>query len=433
MEKSALPKVLVVGISSWDKKSGSNTLQNIFKCWDKDKLSYLYTRSGLPNSDICDNFFRISENQLIKSVLTRRPIGQVVTNTNAKQEDKDLQTEIKRYKKANMRKSWIMTFVRDAVWKFSVWKTKSLTAFLESTNPDVLFISIYPTIYMCRLQLYLIKKVKKPYLCYLSDDNYSYKPCGKNLLALLYRFFLRKYVRKIATGCAQMFTITETQAIETDSVFKTSSKILTKGIDFSHLTYTEPHINDPLHLVYTGNLLIGRLSTICEVAKAVAKINENGVKIVFDIYSQTAVKEKILKILNSKGTIFHGEVSREQIDDIQKKADILLFAESLEKRYQYAARLSFSTKLTDYFASGKCIFAIGNSSIAPVQYLQKNDCALIASNYQSILPSLLKITNDRNLILDYSRKAYECGLKNHNKLNIDEFFMNTVVEVSKMK
>ena len=85
-----------------------------------------------------------------------------------------------------------MSFVREFVWRFGKWKTQKLCDFIDENNPDVLFIPIYPTIYMCRLQEFVIKKTNKPYVCYLADDNYTFKSCGKNPLELLYRLFLRK-------------------------------------------------------------------------------------------------------------------------------------------------------------------------------------------------------------------------------------------------
>ena len=51
--------------------------------------------------------------------------------------------------------------------------------------------------------------------------------------------------------------------------------------------------------------------------------------------------------------------SEEARAEIQENADVVVFVESLEKEHRLVARLSFSTKLTDYFASGKCIFALG--------------------------------------------------------------------------
>ena len=429
--KEELPKVLLIGISSWNKHEGTDTLQSIFSCWQKDKIAQIYTRSGNPCSDVCESFFKISENQLIKSVLNRRPVGEKVPNNVSNIDNSDFKIESERYNKAHKKKSWFMSFVREFVWKFGKWKTKNLDQFISEVDPDVLFIPIYPVIYMARLQEYIIRKTKKTYVCYLADDNYTYKSCSKNPLELLYRFFLRKHVRKLAKDCQQMYTITKIEGEETDKFFGTKSIVLAKSINFTNSTYLEKTINKPISIVYTGNLLIGRDKTIKDVADAVRIINKNGKKIIFHIYCHTPPKVKMLRQIISDDVIFHGKVSKEEVKGIQDEADILLFVESLEKKDRYKARMSFSTKLVDYFAAGKCIFAIGDKNIAPILYLKENDAAIIASTKEEIFKQLNNISNDANLIRNYSKKSYNCGKLNHDKNDIDNRFVQTMILASK--
>ena len=44
-----LPKVLVIDVNAWRKDAGSNTLRDIFSCWDPTKLAVVYTSSQLPD------------------------------------------------------------------------------------------------------------------------------------------------------------------------------------------------------------------------------------------------------------------------------------------------------------------------------------------------------------------------------------------------
>ena len=428
--KQQLPKVLLIGISPWNKHEGTDTLQTIFGCWEKEKLAQIYTRSGNPCSDVCDDFFKISENKLIKSVLNRKPVGERVFNNISNQNNNDFIKENERYNKAHKKKSWFMSFAREIVWKLGRWKTKKLFEFIEEVNPDLLFVPIYPTIYMCRLQKYIIKKTKKPYVCYLADDNYTFKSCGKNPLELLYRLFLRKHVRYLSKHCTQMFTITQIEGNETDKLFGTKSVILSKSIDFTNLKYIDKQLNNPLKIVYTGNMLIGRDKTIKEVADAVREINTNGTKISFHIYTHTPPNEKLLKKIVSNDVVYHGKIDKRQIKAIQDDADILLFVESLTKKDRFKARMSFSTKLVDYFASGKCIFAIGDKNIAPIMYLKNHDAAIIATCVKDIKIQLNRMIDNQWLLKEYSIKSFECGLKNHNKETIDNCFIKTMIIAS---
>ena len=103
-----------------------------------------------------------------------------------------------------------------------------------------------------------------------------------------------------------------------------------------------------------------------------------------------------------------------------------MFVESLEKKYKYTARLSFSTKITDYLKSGKCIFAIGDKDIAPIDYFNHYDSAVTATSYDEIGAKLTKIIENPDIIKKYSKKAFECGKDNHNKESQKQILYNTI-------
>ena len=128
------PKVLVVGINPWIDNTGINTLINFFENWDKDSLAHIYTRAGLPNTKICDRFFRISEPKVLKSVIKRGiKTGEVVENGSVV--NKEMAEENNLYKK---KRGEFMSFCRELVWKLGKWKTKELDEFLDSFKPDII-------------------------------------------------------------------------------------------------------------------------------------------------------------------------------------------------------------------------------------------------------------------------------------------------------
>ncbi len=302
---------------------------------------------------------------------------------------------------------------------------------MKDVNADVYFVPIYPVAYTGWLQWYIIKKYHKPYVCYLADDNYSYQPCGKNPWAWVHRWLLRRIVRKLATNCTEMFTITKTEGVETDRDFGTHSVVLTKGIDYSKLAFDNRRPHTPIKMVYTGNLLIGRAASLVEISKALAKINKDGLKVTLDIYTPTMLDHETTKMLNINGCTKHAPVPKEQVAQIQKDADIVVFVESLEKEHRYDARLSFSTKLTDYFASGKCIFAIGDKIIAPIQYLEEYDCAVVSTDYSEVERQLRKLIDNPELITEYGRKSFETGRMNHEENKVKKIFVDTLCKAAK--
>lgn len=435
MKEKNLPKVLSISLSTWKKDSGIHTQTDLFKFWNPEKVAQIYLKSDLPNTPVCTKFFQISENAIIKSVFNRKPVGREVTNGGV-QNGNDLKAvneEKRLYAIAHRKKSWFFTLIREIVWACAKWRTVALDNFIEEFDADVYFVPIYPVAYTGWLQWYIIKKFPKPYVCYLADDNYSYKSCGRNFWSWIHRWLLRRIVKKLATNCTEMFTITRTEGLETDRDFGTHSIVLTKGIDYSKLTFDERIPNSPIKMVYTGNLLIGRAASLVAISMALKEINKDGVKITLDIYTPTELDKQTTMLLNSNGCIKHPPVPKEKVSQIQRDADIVVFVESLEMEHKFDARLSFSTKLTDYFASGKCIFAIGDKSIAPIQYLEEYDCAITCSDYDLVEQQLRMLIDNPMKINEYGRKAFETGKMNHEESKVKATFIDTLCKAANSK
>ena len=149
---------------------------------------------------------------------------------------------------------------------------------------------------------------------------------------------------------------------------------------------------------------------------------------VLDIYTTDVLTEEQKLALNRNGCTVRGALALDQVQQVQKEADVLVFVESLEKKFRYTARLSFSTKITDYLKSGKCIFAVGDRQIAPIDYFNRFDSAITATSYGEIGEKLALLADDTALIAHYSRKAFECGKMNHDKIKMQTKLHDAIME-----
>ena len=425
MESKKMPKVLVIDVNAWRNDAGSNTLREIFSCWDPERLAVVYTCSQLPDSAICKNYFQINENQVLKSVF--RPtmhVGQVVENTPVN-DSNDAVAERERYQRAHKKHAKWMRLAREVVWKLGHWKTDALKRFVLDFDPDIIFVPIFPYAYMGRIQKYIIRISGKPTVGYLADDNYSYDAC-KDIVDYIHRFWTRQYVGPLARGCREMFVIVDKEKEDTDSRFGTDSVILTKSVDFTGRIYRHKSHDLPLKFVYTGSLLLGRDKTLSIVADAINYLNQDGLKAELFIYSQNQPDTKIMQRLDYASSHFCGSVPYQQIQDILQDADVVIFAEALEGKDANIAKLSFSTKITDYLGNGKCILAIGKEGIAPIDYFQKYDSALVATTKDDVIRHIKTIVANPEIIDLYGQKAYDCAFKNHNKEIVQKRFIETI-------
>lgn len=427
---SHLPRVLVIGINAWRSEGDSQTLMDVFRCWDSEKVALIYTRADLPNTPVCKRFFQISESEVLKSVFKPwMKVGRIVHNTDIIN-DESSQIEHARYARIHKHNISWLPIAREIVWKLGRWKTKALCDFINDFNPDIIFVPLYPTVYMGWIQKYIIKLTGKPTVCYLADDNYSYDSC-KGAFEYIHRWWLRRQVGPLARGCQEMFVIVEKEKEDTDRRFGTNSVILTKSVDFTNRNYKEKNLNSPLRFVYTGSMVIGRDVTLTILADAINKANKDAecVKAEFFIYSQTEPTTEVLSKLNKGNSHFCGRINRSEVEKVQRDADVVVFAEALEGKQANAAKLSFSTKITDYLANGKCVFAVGRDYIAPIDYFLRNDSAIIATDTTEIEAKLREIIDNPSLIQEYSKKAYDCAVRNHEKSMIDNRFIETMIHV----
>ena len=428
MYSCKLPKVLVIGINAWREDGAAHTLMDIFRCWDPDRLALVYARADLPDTDVCKRYFQISENQIIGSILKPwKKVGRIVENTHVVKQS-EVEAEHARYTQAHKKSSSLLPLLREIVWKFGHWKTPALKKFVLDFNPDIIFIPIYPVAYMGRIQRYIAKLTGKPTVCYLADDNYSYDSC-QNLCTYIHRFWLRHHVGPIARNCKDMFVIVEKEKEDTDRRFGTDSKILTKSIDFNGRTYVHRQLNNPLRFIYTGSMIIGRDRTLALVSDAINEVNrqKGEVKAEMFIYSQTEPCDRILRRINIGASHFCGRISRDEVLKVQQEADVVIFAEALDGKEANVAKLSFSTKITDYISNGKCVLAIGRDYIAPIDYFQRNDAAIIAHSPEEIVTQVNRIVDNPTLIDEYGRKAFDCAVRNHEKDMMIRRFIGTML------
>ena len=431
-DKIQLPKVLVIGINAWREDGTAHTLMNIFRCWNPDRVALVYARADMPNTDVCKHYFQISETQMIHSVIKPwMKVGRVVENTSVVR-NTEIEAEHIRYTNAHKHSSPWMPLLREIVWKLGQWKTPALKKFVQDFNPDIIFVPIYPNVYMGRIQRYITKLTGKPTVCYLADDNYSYDSC-QTIHQYIHRFWLRHHVGPIARNCKDMFVIVEKEKEDTDRRFGTDSKILTKCIDFMGKNYNLHKPNKPLRFVYTGSMVIGRDKTLALVADAINEVNRKSgeVKAEMYIYSQTEPSDDIRKRINHMAAHFCGRVSREEVIRVQKEADVVIFAEALEGKEANAAKLSFSTKITDYISNGKCVLAIGKEYIAPIDYFRRNDSALIAHTKEEIMKQVKRIVEHPELVNLYGEKAFNCAVRNHEKTMMNKRFIETMCKAAK--
>lgn len=421
------PKILVCTVGSWSSRNGSDTMASLVKDYDPSQLACLYIRADKSDSPVCSKYFHIVEQRVVKSILNRNVrTGEAFSVSQGENDTKEHEDEVRRYGVYKKIRTWWLILVREVLWKMGRWNSNELNVFLDEFRPDVVLFPIEGYIHFNRLTEYVINRCEPSrVLGYMWDDNFTYKQHPYSLGYKVHRFWLRKGVRRLIERCDTIFAICPKMKRELDAAFGIESLLLTKPVNSdSRLEECETH--KPIRLLYTGKLNIGRDETVATIVEAIGKANEHERKVVLDIYTNTPLSAEMKKRIDVPGNgNLHGFIPQQEVLAEQRKADVLLFVEALSSK-DLSARLSFSTKITDYLSNGKCIWAVGNDDLAPLEYLKEEDAAIVSTSKRGIVQSLQTLTENNIVIAEYARKAYECGIKKHNKQMIINRFHNAV-------
>ena len=184
-------------------------------------------------------------------------------------------------------------------------------------------------------------------------------------------------------------------------------------------------------MVYTGKLIYGRDKSLAKVAEALSEINAGGkTEAELHIYTQTEITPQLEESLSITGSSFlHKPVPYSEVTKILDASDIVMFVESLEDKQKYIARLSFSTKVTDYLASGKCILVVGAADIAPIAYLQENNAAQICTSYDEIPTQVQDLIAHSEKIPVLAKNAYRLGLEKHGEELMHERLLKVLIDI----
>ncbi|MEZ0007055.1 glycosyltransferase involved in cell wall biosynthesis [Flavobacterium sp. 28YEA47A] len=428
------PKILVISRDSWnDTNNSGNTLSNLFQNWDTENIANIYCRDEIPNNKICSNYFKISESLLLKKLLRKTAVAGVKVQkqetASKASEIKDEQKEKKIYDFFRKNRLHIFLWGRELLWKIVNWKSKELKDFIKDFNPDVIYSPSYDSFYMHDILKFVQKESGVRVVFFHCDDLVTYRQHSWSPLYWINRFILRKHMDKSIRLAAKNYCIIDEQSRVYKKIYNLDFDILYKTGDFTNLPQTHTP-NTPLKLIYTGNIIYGRIHSLFSIADALKTINSEGIKAKLYLYTANEITSDVRHRLESSGSVeIMGKVPYSQIPGILNDGDILVHVESFEKQQMLATSLSFSTKIVDYLEAGRPIFAMGWKEAASIKYLHDNGIGVTANNNQEVLDKLKDLIDHTESLNDKGLKAWSFGKEKHNKDEVLKKFESDIEKV----
>ncbi|KAB3534735.1 glycosyltransferase family 4 protein [Alkaliphilus pronyensis] len=415
------PRVIVISNSAFSKtKNNGKTLASFFSKFDYSEVAQLYFNHEKPTSDYFKKYYRITDIDILKSLILRHSPGQVV-NFESKIETNN--TYRGRYKKGYLRNEFFR-IIREIAWISKKWKNENLNEWLDDFEPQIVFLCAGDTGFAYDIANYIQKRYKAKLVTYITDD-YILPRNTISLFWWLRRYYILKKMKNIVQKSDLLITISEEMSSIYKELFNKDSILAMNMTESMKLNDVEIVENDVMKLVYAGGLHFNRFENINLLAKAIKKINcENGKeKLLLEVYSGYEPDQEIKKLINVEGASkFCGSLNQNELKSVLNNCDITVHVESFNKKSIESTRLSISTKIPEYLSLNKPILAIGPKEVASMSYLM--DVALCVNNPEDIYIELKRLITDKALrhnLANEGRLKYEM---NHNKDSVSTKLAN---------
>lgn len=424
-----VPNVLVISHNCFSKRgSNGRTLANFFIGWPKKSLAQFYISNELPDSEVCNNYFRVTDVEVLKSFIKRAKVGQVIENnyhSNSIAKEGSDNSFNKLYKRSRKRTS-LNYLIRNFIWDINKWRSEEFQQWIDKQNPDLVLLQLGDYAFMLRIALEISRDRKIPLIIYNSEDYYFKDKKSFSFFYQLSRHQYKRQVEKVMKYASHSIYNSEALQRTYSKKFQHESTVIMTSTE---ITPSPNKIsNNPIIISYLGNLGVGRHTPLIEIANVIHGFDAS---LYLDVYGR-APNEEVRNLLEKcEGIRMKGFVTYDDVKKTMKESDVLVHAENFLEHYQRDLKHAFSTKVSDCLASGTCFFVYAPNNVASVRYLMEQKVACVVTNKEDLKESLRLILNDEDLRQSFINNALRIVNDNHNpKLNADKF-KNLIVDVVK--
>lgn len=421
------PRILVISNNCFSKTdSNGRTLGNFFMGWPKERLAQFYIQNAYPDLDVCENYFRVTDSQALKSIFGKKRGGRV------KKSDAVSDTVSNSAVSTNKTKRNALTMIlRNIVWKIGFWKKCGFDLWVDEFCPQAVLLQAGDNSFMFALARKTAEKYKAPLFIYNSEGYYfkNFDYFGaKGIAHLLYPIFrvgFCREFRRTQKHTAFNFYICDGLKKAYDEEFDTPSVVLYTSSGVVPLEKATPH--NGFTVSYLGNLGVGRHEGLIEIANALQDISENYYLNVYGKISNEAVKTAFD---NCKGIRYQGFVSYDGVIEVMKNSDLLVHTESFSDFYKEDLKFAFSTKIADSLASGRCFLLYAPNTVECYKYLQQNQLAYTISSSDKLKETLSLLASNQEARGKYTENALKAVESNHSIKNNRIRFADIICKIS---
>ncbi|WP_299099285.1 hypothetical protein [uncultured Alistipes sp.] len=398
--------LILTNIELDERNASGNTFANWLTGWSDTYISNIYSRNRPPKNKFCDEYYSVSPFDIIRYILTPWKIGRRFKSGEKIDGDEGFKEQglIDNVKE---KKVEIIYLLNDLLNSSRMWQNNKYKNFIKEINPDIIFYFAKADAFIYENIKYIKRHTKAKAIAFIADDMYTTYAMGKSLRRKIEK---RRFVKMLkladkSYGASNMLCDIYSHQ------FGLCIEPLYKGCTFAPV---RDLVNQPLKIVYAGNLYWGRDLSLGYVARALQKINTNECKAFLEIYTTSKITRERDQLLNISGSSrVMGPRPFDEIEKILQKADIVLHVESFDDENIKTVKLSFSTKIIDCLQSGAMMLVVGPKGIASVEQARAIDGTLVVDDVNDIEGQLNVLVNNPSLIIDRANRIRNFAESNY--------------------
>lgn len=415
------PRVLLISHNAFSfSKNNGKTFNLLFKGWDPNSLAQLYFSNELPESSTCFNYYRITDMDIIDSIFKKNKNYEVGNIINSKKDSLDLSriTTNKIIKNNKFKKNAALKYFRDSIWLLGKWDTPKLQNWLKEFSPQVILFAVGDASFSSNIVYNISRKFDIPLCLYYGDDYYLNQNANSLFKILHNKRTLKAHDRNLYHS-SKLFAIGDLMAKEYEKKYHRKFYVIRTGVDEIKPDMPIKTNENRITLSYVGGIHLNRWKSLIELGEILRKVqNIINKEIILNIYTLAIPDRFITEELNKKPLNFCGAIYGKEVNRVLMSSDILVHVESFDKEYRALTRLSISTKIPEYLASGKCILCFGPNEVASIKLIEENEVGLTITDNdgeKEINEKVVKILIDKQKREIYGSKAKKFAEENFNR------------------
>jgi glycosyltransferase involved in cell wall biosynthesis len=347
--------------------SNGKTIASFLRKIPRSDLAQLYFDGDEPNFKLAARFFRITDSEVIRGVLFRKPVGRSLEAASGTNNYSSRNIKFEKLKKLES-----FRFFRELAWGFSKYNYGELKEWVLEFNPSVILFCAGDSLFAYKFFYFLssiCRNSKK--IVYVTDD-YILPRRRFSPFFWLRRSLILKHMKSAVLSADLFVTISECMRREYYNILGKDSITLFNVPDKIKIEDFKKSKRPDLFLVYAGGLHFRRWEVLREIGLGIKAFNEKyNRNVELKVYSHQSVEEELKAELEiDQGSCFYGALNSLELRRVLNDADALIHVESFERRCVESTKLSISTKIAECLAAGKAFLAVGPAEVASMNFVK---------------------------------------------------------------